>query len=173
MRLKTILQMAETCSRRIDRTAFLIVRSAIWDLEADGEVRKRAEQLGHEIVGRMGFSDVEDVCEWLQGIGCGEVQVDVQEDEEDELVADMGYDNVVVYDCISCCGAPETGKTLCALEGGLIQGMVAAVEGREYYAIEYACWGLGDGRCAFALVPKEDDGGCRRVHELVRERVHG
>ncbi|AAM02291.1 metabolic regulator [Methanopyrus kandleri] len=114
MRLEDILQMVETCNRKIDRTAFLIARSVIWDLEANGEVRKRAEQLGHEIVKRMEFSDVEDACEYLQEIRCGEVQVGVQEDEADELVADMGYDNVVVYDCISCCGAPEMGETLCA-----------------------------------------------------------
>ncbi|WP_456483597.1 V4R domain-containing protein [Methanopyrus kandleri] len=173
MRLEEILQMVETCNRRIDRTAFLIARSVIWDLEANGEVRKRAEQLGHEIVKRIEFSDVEDACEYLQEIGCGEVQVGVQEEEADELVADMGYDNVVVYDCISCCGAPEMGETLCALESGLIQGTIGAIEGREYYAIEYACWGLGDKRCAFALVPKGDKEGCRKVQELVRERVQG
>ncbi|WP_456482303.1 V4R domain-containing protein [Methanopyrus sp.] len=173
MKLEDILQMVETCNRKIDRTAFLIARSVIWDLEANGEIRKRAEQLGHEIVSRMEFSDVEDACEYLQEIGCGEVRVDVQEDEVDELVANMSYDNVVVYDCISCCGAPEMGETLCVLEGGLIQGMISAIEGREYYAIEYACWGLGDRRCAFALIPKEDKEGYQEVRELVRERVQG
>ncbi|WP_457614449.1 V4R domain-containing protein [Methanopyrus sp.] len=171
MKLGTILRMVEARDRKVDRTTFMIVRSVVWRLGADGEVRKLAEQLGREIVERTGISSVEDVCECLREIGCGDARASVREDEVDGLIMDMGYDNVVVYECISCCGAPKVGETLCALEGGLIQGMIGTIEGQEYYAIEYACWGLGDGRCAFALVPKVEKEGYLRVQKLVRERA--
>ncbi|MEO2241659.1 MAG: V4R domain-containing protein [Euryarchaeota archaeon] len=168
-----LIEMDRRMSRSVSRLAFLVVRSIIWDMEADGETRMLAERLGREIVRREGISSVEEGFSVLKKLGCGDVRVNSEDDRTDERVHEMGYDTVTVYECISCSGAPEVGKTLCSLEGGLIEGIVSELKGNDYYAIEYACWGMGDERCSFALVPKGDRDGELRVKRLVRERASG
>ena len=171
--VEELIEMNRRKSGSVSRLAFLVVRSIIWDMEADGEARILAERLGREIVRREGVSSVEEGLKLLEEVGCGRVVVNREETREDERVMDWGYETVTVFECVSCAGAPKVGRTLCALEAGLIEGIVSEVNGEGYYAIEYACWGLGDDRCSFALVPKGDREGELRVKQMVRERASG
>ncbi len=58
---------------------------------------------------------------------------------------------VHVYEGITCSGLPNVGYTLCHFEAGVIAGVISALRGERYHALEEACWGTGYSFCRFRV----------------------
>jgi len=56
-----------------------------------------------------------------------------------------------IYECISCYGVPNIGRTLCDFEAGVLQGILAELYGPNRVREKY-CWGLGYSFCGFEVV---------------------
>ncbi len=58
---------------------------------------------------------------------------------------------VVVDDCFDCGGIPDVGRTLCALDEGIIEGLLLEKTGDEYTTTEAECYGTGFNHCKFVV----------------------
>ncbi len=56
-----------------------------------------------------------------------------------------------IYECVSCSGMPNIGKTVCYFEGGLMAGTYETITKRPALAIETKCWGTGYDYCEFDI----------------------
>ncbi len=54
-----------------------------------------------------------------------------------------------IYECITCSGMPNIGKTVCYFEGGLMAGTYETITGKPAFALETKCWGTGYKYCEF------------------------
>ncbi|WP_457549986.1 V4R domain-containing protein [Archaeoglobus sp.] len=59
---------------------------------------------------------------------------------------------VHVYECISCSGIPNVGKTVCQFEGGLISGVLSKLTGSNVRVVETHCAGTGYSFCGFDVI---------------------
>jgi len=59
---------------------------------------------------------------------------------------------VHVYECISCSGIPNIGKTVCQFEGGLIAGVISALFNTNVRVVETHCAGTGYSFCGFDVI---------------------
>ena len=50
---------------------------------------------------------------------------------------------VHVYECITCSGIPNIGKTVCYYEGGVIAGVIERLTNSKVRVVETHCWGTG------------------------------
>lgn len=64
--------------------------------------------------------------------------------KEDEI-------KIRIYECVSCSGMPNIGKTVCYFEGGLMAGTYEIITKRPAFAIETKCWGTGYEYCEFDI----------------------
>lgn len=53
-----------------------------------------------------------------------------------------------IYECISCYGLPNLGRTMCDFEAGVIQGILTELYGSNVVKEKY-CWGTGYSFCGF------------------------
>lgn len=58
---------------------------------------------------------------------------------------------VVIDNCYECCGMPDVGTTLCALDEGLISAIFDEKLGVESIVKEIECWGTGFTHCRFTI----------------------
>ena len=58
---------------------------------------------------------------------------------------------IVVEECFDCGGMPEIGKTLCALEEGMLEGVLLARAHRRTRVVETECFGTGYTHCKFVV----------------------
>ncbi|RLI70750.1 hypothetical protein DRO97_10530 [Archaeoglobales archaeon] len=59
--------------------------------------------------------------------------------------------NIRIYECVTCSGMPNIGKTVCYFEGGLMAGTYEVITKRTALAIETKCWGTGYKYCEFEI----------------------
>jgi len=62
---------------------------------------------------------------------------------------------VVVDDCFDCGGMPDVGKTLCALDEGIIEGILFEKLGKGLMVTETECYGTGYNHCKFVVEAPE------------------
>lgn len=55
---------------------------------------------------------------------------------------------VNIYECMSCYGLPNIGRTMCDFEAGVLQGVLTKLYGENVVRERY-CWGLGYSFCVF------------------------
>ncbi|MBO8182119.1 MAG: hypothetical protein H0Z28_04905 [Archaeoglobus sp.] len=58
---------------------------------------------------------------------------------------------ISIYECVSCSGMSNIGKTVCYFEGGLMAGAYEVITKRPAFAIETKCWGTGYDHCEFDI----------------------
>lgn len=69
----------------------------------------------------------------------------------DVLKESLSVMKVNIYECLSCYGVPNLGKTLCDFEAGVLQGVLRELYGPNIVREKY-CWGLGFSFCGFEIV---------------------
>lgn len=55
-----------------------------------------------------------------------------------------------IYECISCYGLPNIGRTMCDFEAGVLQGILSELFGSSSVKERY-CWGTGYSFCGFEV----------------------
>jgi len=58
---------------------------------------------------------------------------------------------LVVEDCFDCGGMPKIGKTLCALEEGMLEAVILTRTGKRVRVVETECFGTGYTHCRFEI----------------------
>jgi len=101
------------------------------------------KDLGMLLVDKGLIKSVDDIARVLldQRIGI----VDVVKESSNRM-------RVHVYECMTCSGIPNIGKTVCHFEGGVIAGILTRLMGSEARAIETHCWGRGNRFCGFDIL---------------------
>jgi predicted hydrocarbon binding protein len=56
-----------------------------------------------------------------------------------------------VYECISCAGLPNMGRSVCSFETGVITGALRELTNKEVSVVEERCWGNGYSACQFNI----------------------
>lgn len=54
-----------------------------------------------------------------------------------------------IYECVTCSGLSDIGKTFCYFEGGLMAGAYEAIKKKPTNAVEIKCWATGYEFCEF------------------------
>ena len=101
------------------------------------------KDLGMLLVDKGLVKSVDDIARVLldQRIGI----VDVVKESSNRM-------RVHVYECMTCFGIPNIGRTVCHFEGGVIAGILTRLMGSEARAIETHCWGRGNRFCGFDIL---------------------
>jgi diguanylate cyclase (GGDEF)-like protein len=101
-----------------------------------------------EFSGDLELSSIQALKDWFREMDLGEVEVEL--DEEKVLVK--------LSHCLTCNRLPAIGAPLCALEHGLIDGVLERITGREVVSKETLCCGLGDTVCQFEAYSSDGEG---------------
>ena len=61
---------------------------------------------------------------------------------------------ITTYDCFECELLPKTGKPVCYLDTGIIEGLFTEFFKLPVSVIETQCYTMGDGKCVFEIEPQ-------------------
>ncbi len=126
---------------RLERLALILLSGADSIMYRIGQ--EIAKEVTEEMVDGDGIKDIFDgLAEIFEKLKIG-------------ILEYMGHkDGTVViriYECITCSGMPNIGKTVCYFEGGLMAGAYETVTAKPAFAIETKCWGTGYNYCEFNI----------------------
>ena len=120
-----------------------------YGLEAYGMNPKPVfKKIGNDIGKKMGkFFVAGSIEELLSGLaefwqlhGLGEIEID----NLDSLT-------LIVHDCFDCSDMPDVGRTLCALDEGIFEGIFEASLKLSVTVKEVECYGTGHNHCKFEI----------------------
>ena len=120
-----------------------------YGLEAYGMNPKPVfKKIGNDIGQKMGrffvAGSIEELLTEMAGFwqlhGLGEIEID----NLDPLT-------LVIYDCFDCSDMPDVGRTLCALDEGIFEGIFEASLKLPVTAKEVECYGTGHNHCKFDI----------------------
>lgn len=64
---------------------------------------------------------------------------------------ELKEDYLLVRDCFDCGGLPDINKTVCSLDEGMIEGIIAEKTGDKVSVKETECFGTGQNYCRFEM----------------------
>ena len=102
-------------------------------------LRKAGFNVGYEVFGEI----IKD--EPFDGLA------DIWEKLKMGVVAEISHNRIVVEDCYFCSKLPDTGRTYCKFDEGLISGALEKATGEKYSVREVKCWGNGYEFCEFLI----------------------
>lgn len=120
-----------------------------WGLSLDAMLREVGREIGAQIAGSLnGSSELDSVINDLSIFWKNNSMGVIEKQKNDPLVLriDGNYD---------CTGVPDVGKPLCALDEGIMEGVLEKTVGGDWKVREFACHGTGQDHCLFKVAPLE------------------
>jgi sugar-specific transcriptional regulator TrmB/predicted hydrocarbon binding protein len=114
------------------------------------------QEIAHELKAKTRQELWRELKELWRSLGLGQMKRLKREDREDGGVSEPGV-ALKVDHCFSCRGMPKVGHPICAVDEGIIQGVIEARLGVDCRIREAECRGKGDAHCLYVVRFLDED----------------